>query len=257
MQRPWFSRRWVSSTCRLFPAIKINLLLQVVQEIALARSAIIYCGEDQISWKDFAIAVELFVEVETATHRLYEVMRKESKEHHVPGLFEHVSALGASLLVEATDRLFRDYKQEHQPIPDDEDSSDSYLSDSDLDEDTFCTMQITKSPGSTRSTRSKEGKAGGKKTQMQPLLSLEYLVSSLIIFETTVPHDTIYALLAIAKDTTPRAAQVTGPQSTDHIRNGLEMFTKKALQRSLQATIRGCVQGVHSICHRALTANGP
>jgi hypothetical protein len=33
MQRQWFSRRWV------------------VQEIALAREAIIYCGADKIPWK--------------------------------------------------------------------------------------------------------------------------------------------------------------------------------------------------------------
>jgi hypothetical protein len=42
MQRPWFSRRWV------------------VQEIALARRAMVYCGNDKISWKKFAVAVELF-----------------------------------------------------------------------------------------------------------------------------------------------------------------------------------------------------
>ena len=57
MQRPWFSRRWV------------------VQEVALAASTIVYCGSDKISWKSFAVAVELFVEVETATHRLSEVGR--------------------------------------------------------------------------------------------------------------------------------------------------------------------------------------
>jgi hypothetical protein len=45
MQRPWFFRRWV------------------VQEIALARDATIYCGPDEIAWKDFSVAVELFVEV--------------------------------------------------------------------------------------------------------------------------------------------------------------------------------------------------
>jgi hypothetical protein len=33
MQRQWFSRRWV------------------VQEIALAKDAIIYCGKDKIPWK--------------------------------------------------------------------------------------------------------------------------------------------------------------------------------------------------------------
>ena len=61
MQRPWFSRRWV------------------VQEIALAKTAVIYCGRDQISWNKFSIAVELFVEVETATHRLSEVMMKQDR----------------------------------------------------------------------------------------------------------------------------------------------------------------------------------
>ena len=62
----------------------------------------VYCGEDRINWSKFAIAVELFVEVETATHRLSEVMKKDPRFYHVPGWFEYVSALGASLLVDAT-----------------------------------------------------------------------------------------------------------------------------------------------------------
>lgn len=55
MQRPWFSRRWV------------------IQEVTLAKKAIIHCGKAKLAWTKFAIAVELFVEVETATHRLSEV----------------------------------------------------------------------------------------------------------------------------------------------------------------------------------------
>lgn len=55
MQREWFSRRWV------------------VQEVALAPKAIIHCGVAKLSWNKFAVAVELFVEAETATHRLSEV----------------------------------------------------------------------------------------------------------------------------------------------------------------------------------------
>ena len=133
MKRPWFSRRWM------------------VQEIALANKATIYCGKETIAWKDFSDAVQLFVEVETATHRLSEVMKKDPKFYHVPGWFEYVSALGASLLVEATGTLFR------------------------------------KTKGQRR----------------EALLSLEYLVSSLSVFEAAVPHDTIFALLAIAKDTAP------------------------------------------------------
>ena len=89
MQREWFSRRWV------------------VQEIALASNAKIYCGPDSISWNDFAVAVELFVEVESATHRLSEIMQKDEKFRHVPGWFEYISELGASLLVQATGKVFR------------------------------------------------------------------------------------------------------------------------------------------------------
>lgn len=66
MQRDWFSRRWV------------------VQEITLARKATVYCGPDKIKWRDLAIAVELFVEVETATHRLSELMKKHDKFALVP-----------------------------------------------------------------------------------------------------------------------------------------------------------------------------
>lgn len=142
MKRPWFSRRWV------------------VQEIALANSATIYCGEKTIPWKDFSDAVQLFVEVETATHRLSDVMKKDPNFYHVPGWFEYVSALGASLLINATGNLFR---------------------------------------------RSKD--------KRQPLLGLESLVSSLSLFEATEPHDTIYSLLAIAKDTSPIAVNHGPTQS--------------------------------------------
>ena len=133
MKRPWFSRRWV------------------IQEIALAQQATIHCGEETISWKDFSDAVQLFVEVESATHRLSDVMKKDPDFFHIPGWFEYVSALGASLLVEATGTLFRKSKTQ----------------------------------------------------RLEPLLSLELLVSRMTVFQASVDHDTIYSLLAIAKDTAP------------------------------------------------------
>jgi hypothetical protein len=126
-----------------------------------------------LSNADFAVAVELFVEVETATHRLSEVMKKDPQFYHVPGWFEYVSALGASLLVEATGKLFRDTKSTAAAEYDRKDDKDRLVAE----------------------------RAG-----RQPLLSLEYLVSSLSIFDVSVEHDTIYALLAIAKDTTPSAS---------------------------------------------------
>jgi hypothetical protein len=193
MQRPWFSRRWV------------------VQEIALARKAKIYCGAERITWSKFAVAVELFVEVETATHRLSEVMKKDPRFYHVPGWFEYVSALGASLLVDATGKLFRDYKvnaTRSDPGPD---------SDSDSGSDTVFDAEAN----------SRARSNAVQPTRGQPLLSLEYLVSSLSIFEATVEHDTIYALLAIAKDTTPSASDEEARLLLDHTQHVLEVFTQK------------------------------
>lgn len=44
MRRPWFSRRWI------------------IQEIAFARQATVYCGMKRTRWSDFADAVALFGE---------------------------------------------------------------------------------------------------------------------------------------------------------------------------------------------------
>jgi hypothetical protein len=146
MQRDWFSRRWV------------------VQEITLARKATVYCGPDSIKWRDLAIAVELFVEVETATHRLSELMKKDERFALVPYWFEHISELGASLLVNATARIFRDYQR----------GQDGLLT------------------------------GLGRVAARRSLLSLEYLVTSLSIFDCGRPHDSIYALVAIARDAAPQ-----------------------------------------------------
>jgi hypothetical protein len=211
MQRPWFSRRWV------------------VQEIALAKAAIIYCGADSITWKDFAIAVELFVEVETATHRLSEITRREKQTQWIPGWFEHVSALGASLLVDATERLFKENKdetliQEYETSSyisneeSDTSSEDDTSGESDLDTSWVVHQKPTLPWVSIPSAKNRP---------MQPLLSLEYLVSTLTIFETSVPHDTIYALLAIARDTTPRARHSDFEQPFSNARARLELFTQR------------------------------
>ncbi|KAI9691560.1 MAG: hypothetical protein M1822_007631 [Bathelium mastoideum] len=213
MQRPWFSRRWV------------------VQEISLARKATIYCGNDQISWKKFAVAVELFVEVETATHRLSEVMKKDPKFYHVPGWFEYVSALGASLLVEATGKLFRDYKPSARAVTSEtsHDSDDDELENID---DLEIRSDSSESSGTGSSTSSDDEQAlildtAQRANKGQALLSLEYLVSSLSIFEVTVPHDAIYTLLAIAKDTIPAAGDDGPPLIVDHAQETLEGFTQK------------------------------
>ncbi|KAI4163993.1 MAG: hypothetical protein LQ342_002490 [Letrouitia transgressa] len=195
MQRPWFSRRWV------------------VQEVALAHRTVVYCGDDKISWKKFAVAVELFVEVETATHRLSEVMKKDPRFYHVPGWFEYVSALGASLLVEATGKLFRDYKPNGptQPVEDLNSDSGSEMDESDgKDADSEMGETEDKKADSESKDTIESETMPTKYPVGQPLLSLEYLVSSLSIFEVTKPHDAVYALLAISRDTVPVADDQRG-----------------------------------------------
>lgn len=149
MQRDYFSRRWV------------------VQELALARKATVYCGPDEIDWRELAIAIELFVEVESATHRLSELMKKDDRFNVIPNWFEHISELGASLLVTESSKIFRDYKREVNQRP----LGLGHLS--------------LRGPG------------------RRSLLSLEYLVTSLSIFDCGRPHDFVYALIAISRDAFP------------------------------------------------------
>ncbi|KAI1119903.1 heterokaryon incompatibility protein-domain-containing protein [Nemania abortiva] len=176
MQRDWFSRRWV------------------VQEIALATKARLYCGPDSIPWKEFAVAVELFVEVETASHRLSEIMQKDEKFRHIPNWFEHVSELGASLLVQATGKVFR---AQRTPMQDDP-------ADVLHDEDRRKYEKHSKKYRKELKKQMLEFKTIDP-LDRRSLLSLEYLVSTMFIFKATEPRDVIYSLLAIARDATPFA----------------------------------------------------
>ncbi|KAI0869368.1 heterokaryon incompatibility protein-domain-containing protein [Hypoxylon argillaceum] len=176
MQRDWFSRRWV------------------VQEIALATKARLYCGPDSIPWKEFAVAVELFVEVETASHRLSEIMQKDEKFRHIPNWFEHVSELGASLLVQATGRVFRAQRTLMKDDP----------ADISGDED----LKKTEGDSTQDKEQLKKKLLGAKPIDpldRRSLLSLEYLVSTMFIFKATEPRDVVYSLLAIARDASPFA----------------------------------------------------
>lgn len=241
MKRPWFSRRWV------------------VQEIALANRGTLHCGRDNIGWQDFADAVSLVVEVgmyilkikhpllhvqngfqstalgskglykfykfqlylfhdaiadlcskkplESATHRLSEVMKRDEKFDHIPEFFGHIPALGAALLVDATSNLFR---------------------------------------------RSKDD-------QRDPLLSLEYLVSRLCVFETSEPRDIVYALLAIARDTVPQAPRQDQVSSIIPILQqkhlsawGRRHIAAWGVSSGLPTTRRRCLQGFYRLLHQKI-----
>jgi hypothetical protein len=86
MQRHWFNRRWI------------------VQEIALARRATIFCGDQSVSWQDFASAVALFISRHQDLRPLFQ-SSKESQYH--PNFLGEVEALGAKTLVDVTNNLFR------------------------------------------------------------------------------------------------------------------------------------------------------
>jgi hypothetical protein len=84
MKREWFSRRWV------------------VQEIAMAQKATIYCGQQQLDWNEFSEAVSLFQEMEERVRQKF----KESKAHNHPAdYFGHLKALCACRLVSRVNQL--------------------------------------------------------------------------------------------------------------------------------------------------------
>ncbi|KAF7541033.1 hypothetical protein G7054_g954 [Neopestalotiopsis clavispora] len=131
MERPWFNRRWI------------------VQEVALARQATLFCGRDSLSWLEFSAAVAL---LESRYHDLRHLFRS-SNERHSDSL-RQITALGAKTLVDLTNNVFR---------------------------------------------KSRDGAV------LERLLSLEGLVTSMTAFQSTNPHDIIYAVLWLAHDAQPDA----------------------------------------------------
>lgn len=89
MKRDWFSRRWV------------------IQEIALAKRAELYCGDDRCDWSDFAVAVSLFEAVETDDRSISKTIQKSNEYNRVPDYLGEIQFLGATRLVNATSNLFR------------------------------------------------------------------------------------------------------------------------------------------------------
>lgn len=132
MKREWFSRRWV------------------VQELALAKRAILLYGEDFLAWAQFADAIAIFESFEK-NRILSRMVQSDGSIAHMPNFFGGIDALGAVKLSRTTNHLF---------------------------------------------TTSAEGKRTA-------LLTLEHLLSDLTHFEASKPHDIVYALLSMAKDTIP------------------------------------------------------
>jgi hypothetical protein len=86
MNRSWFRRRWV------------------VQELALARDARIYCGNREVDWSAFAYAVTIFG---LRKHEIAQLFKASPDYGHDVDIFGEIEALGALSLIEALGRLFR------------------------------------------------------------------------------------------------------------------------------------------------------
>lgn len=129
MSKPYFSRRWV------------------IQELALAREATLQCGEQTISWEEFATAVAIF---EKHSPLVNDLAKKKEEWGNQADYFGDIETMGATRLVQTTNILYR---------------------------------------------KSDRGEITNR------LLDLESLVSILPTFESSIKHDTVYAVLALAKDT--------------------------------------------------------
>lgn len=84
MRDRWFSRRWV------------------VQEISLAKSATVHCGEKSVYWTDFADAVSLFVANQERVRSLFDF----SKWRYGPDTLGEIQSMSANVLLQATSNLF-------------------------------------------------------------------------------------------------------------------------------------------------------
>ena len=86
LRREWFNRRWI------------------LQEIALARRALVYCGKKSVEWETFAYAVSLFTAKSAQLKRLF----MASPDHNFdPDYLGELNALGAKILIDVTNNMFR------------------------------------------------------------------------------------------------------------------------------------------------------
>jgi hypothetical protein len=84
-----------------------------------------------------------------------------------------------------------------------------------------------------------------KSGHIEPLLGLEYLVSSLSIFEATEPRDTIYALLSLARDATRTAYNREAALESRSVKLLMEWGSQHILRQQYLVNYR---QPFHDIC---------
>ncbi|KAK5725193.1 hypothetical protein LTR17_013145 [Elasticomyces elasticus] len=86
MESTWFSRRWI------------------IQELALAKNAVVYCGNDAIHWNDIRDGISWFVENEDWIRERCKDSKLLDHDYHALGDLE---TLAATTLVERVGDIFR------------------------------------------------------------------------------------------------------------------------------------------------------
>jgi len=90
LRRPWFSRRWI------------------VQELAVARKAILCCGDAEIPWSTFSGAISRLVSKHVDLKRIF---RSSGAFNHNPDYLGAIEQLGAVQLVYAEANFFRESEE--------------------------------------------------------------------------------------------------------------------------------------------------
>jgi hypothetical protein len=85
MRSTWFSRRWV------------------IQELALAKNAVVYCGNDSLHWDDLCDGISIFIQSEDTIRKEFHNSKDFNYDWHQ---LEDTEALPAKILVEKAGDIF-------------------------------------------------------------------------------------------------------------------------------------------------------
>ncbi|KAL2364258.1 hypothetical protein RJZ56_002828 [Blastomyces dermatitidis] len=97
----------VSMMFRIFDTAD-NVRRWIIQEIALAKKATVYCGRECVEWEESANAISLLVH---SKENVQQLLRKSSDYCNHPDCHGDVSQSAAARLIDASDNMFRKSEQ--------------------------------------------------------------------------------------------------------------------------------------------------
>lgn len=162
--RDWFARRWN------------------IQELALAKDAIIYCGSESLTWVEFALAFEYLSDIErkpSSSLSRWETRLKRGQ----------ISHSGVRLLIQVKDSIANAAKRQGEDA--------LYPSESYKPQESI--LSRYKTPVLRWERLDDPLFSPLTKTQF----SLEYLVTAAVHFKVSNPLDAIYSLISLARDAVP------------------------------------------------------